>query len=205
MEMMLKDIWKSKRKEVSKKMRIPKESPAPDSYIRYWNPSTRQTEFMRLLTRRGPLTYPRRYAEVAAEAQGPEIVFDELNPSEAKNHIYLAYPGLSKGFLWEVWHPYNIRTLSWDEDITDIDESLTRTLTYEDSPYEAPTYPIWILHDRYSMLRPRNISGETKNPAVNWLAYVYQVIPNERLTERERSSLLNGTLRSAWVDVGGEA
>ena len=185
--------------------RIPKESPAPDSYIRYWNPTTRQTEFMRLLTRRGPLVYSRRYPPVEAEAQGTETIFDELNPSLTKEHIYLTYPGLCKGFLWEVWHPYDVKTLSWDEELIDINEDLTEVLVYEDSPYDSPSYPMWLLHDRYPMLRPRNISGETKNPAVNWLAYVYKVVPNERLTERERSSLLNGTLRSTYADFGGEA
>ena len=185
-------------------MRIPLDTPQPDSYLRKWSPTRRQTEFLRLTARRGPLVYPRRYPSVAPGALGAEIVYDELDPSVAKNHIYCAYLGLCKGFLFELWHPYDVKQLSWDEDISDIDEDLTAVLCYEDSPLETPTYPVWIQHNRYPMLRPRNISGETKNPELLWIAYVYGVIPQERLTERELSSLRNGTLRSHWIDCGGE-
>ena len=183
---------------------LPKDAPVPESYIRRWDPDTRQTKYMRLLARRGPLYYPRRYPSVAAGAKGDTIVFDELNPSTAKRHIYLAYPGLSCGFLWNLWHPYNVKQLSWDTDIRDIDEDLVAVLHCEDSPYEAPAYPVWIEHDRYPALVPRNIAGEAKNPAIMWVAYVYQVAYQEELTERELSSLRNGTIRSFFQDFGGE-
>lgn len=183
---------------------LPKDIPAPESYVRYWDADARETRYMRLLSRRGPLYYPKRYPAVAAGALGAEIVFSELNPSTAKRHIYLAYPGLSKGFLWNLWHPYSIKALAWDEDIRAIEEDLTAVLHYEDSPYEAPAYPVWIQHDRYPMLKPRNVSGESKNPAIMWVAYVYLRAPQEELTERELSNLRNGTLRSLWSDFGGE-
>lgn len=179
--------------------------PEPGSYIRYFDHINKEYKYRRLLWRRGPMKYPFRYAAVAATSAATVKNFDEINPSADKRHIYLAYLGVKPGFLYCLWHPYDIKNLKWDEDITDIDENLVANISYEESPYEFPTKMIGIEHDRYPGVEPKvNVSGETKNPEVIWIASLYVIKEHSELSQDELSRLQNGVLRSYPMDFGGE-
>mgnify|MGYP001617288321 CR=1 FL=1 len=179
--------------------------PEPGSYIRYFDSDSKEYRYRRLLWRRDPLKYPFRFAAVAAGATGTSKDFDELNPSETKHHIYLAYLGLKPGCLFSLWHPYDIKNLKWDENIIDIDENLTAVLDYESSPYEYPTVSIGIAHDRYPAVEPKvNISGVTINPEVIWIASLYVVKEHNELSQDELLKLQNGSIRSYPWQFGGE-
>ena len=179
--------------------------PEPGSYIRYFDHTTKAYKYRRLLWRRDPMKYPYRFGSVAAGSSGTAKNFDELNPSETAKHIYLAYLGVKPGFLFTLWHPYDIKNLKWDEDIKDIDEDLTANISYEESPYEFPTKAIGIEHDRYPGVTPnKNISGETKNPEIIWVAAIYLVKEHGDLSQDELTRLQTGQLRSYPWDFGGE-
>jgi len=179
--------------------------PEPGSYIRYFNFDVKEYRYRKLLWRRDALRYPYRYAAVTAGSAGTSKTFDELNPADTKKHIYLAYLGLKPGFLYTLWHPYDVKILKWDENITDIDEDLTAVLDYESSPYEFPSKAIGIERDRYPAVRPeKNISGETKNPEIIWVASMYVVKEHGDLSPDEIARLQSGALRSYPWDFGGE-
>ena len=180
--------------------------PEPGSYIRYFDHDQKEYRYRRLLWRRDPLRYPYRFPAVTAANVGVASKdFDELNPSATKHHIYLAYLGLRPGFLFCLWHPYDIKLLKWDENITQIDENLTAVLDYENSPYEFPTKSIGIEHDRYPAVEAKkNLTGETKNPEIIWVASLYLTREHTELSSDEISKLQSGAIRSYPTDFGGE-
>ena len=181
--------------------------PEPGAYIRYidYSEGVGQIKYRRLLWRRSPMRYPRRFASVPAASTGTGINFDELNPATvSKKHIYLAYLGVCPGFLFYLYHPYDIKNLKWDEGITQIDENLVAALNYELSPYEFPTKAIGIDEDRYPGITPRNISGGARIPAVMWTAALYKILEHEDLSIPELEKLESGSLRSHPWDFGGE-
>ncbi len=176
-------------------------APPPDSIIRFFNYQTKQTEYLELGYRRGPMTYPRRYAAVTPGSKSDPLTFSELNPSETKGHLYIAFLGLSPGFLYYLWNPYDVKVLKLDEDINDIDEDLV-AIDPKDFPYDDPRFPVVLMHDRYPALEAKNISGETKNPAVMWK--VYQYTYKQVKQERELFNLRAGATPSLSMDTGGE-
>lgn len=180
--------------------------PEPGAYIRYMDYSAGEgrIKYRRLLWRRSPMRYPRRFASVAAASLGTGLNFDELDPSDTKHHIYLAYLGVCPGFLFYLYHPYDIKVLKWDEDITDINSDLVAAITYQMSPLEWPTKAIGIEHARYPGITPRNIGGAAKIPAVEWIAALYKVIEHNELSDEELQRLESGALRSHPWDFGGE-
>ena len=181
--------------------------PEPGSYIRYMDykgATPGAVKYRKLTWRRDPLRYPRRLVSVAAGSKGDALVLDELNPSADKKHLYLAYLGFKPGFLFYLWHPFDIKLLKWDERITDIDEDLTATMTYEESPYEFPVKSIGIERDRYPAVQARNISPVSMNPEVIVIASQYKVVEHEALTEDELAKLQSGAMRSYPWDFGGE-
>ena len=180
--------------------------PEPGSYIRYFDYEQKVYKYRRLLWRRDPLVYPYRFAAVTAANVGVASKdFNELNPSETKRHIYLAYLGMKPGFSFCLWHPYDIKNLKWDENVKDINEDLTSVLDYESSPYEFPTKMIGIEHDRYPAVEAKkNTSGETKNPEIIWIASLYVTREHGDLIPDEISKLQSGALRSYPTDFGGE-
>ncbi|MDP3732536.1 MAG: hypothetical protein Q8R31_05925 [Candidatus Omnitrophota bacterium] len=180
------------------------EFPQPGSYIKYWDFKDGQYRYRRLLTRRVPLKYPRRLPQVAAAATGVDVVFDELNPSSDKRHVYMAYLGVSLGCLFQLWHPFDVKNLKWDEQIEDIDSDNTANIAYEQSPLEYPTKAIWIEHDRYPMVRALNRIGRTVTPEVMWIAALYKVKEHNELSPSELTDLASNRLASLPADFGGE-
>ena len=178
--------------------------PEAGSYVKYFDIKTRTYKYLRLLWKRAPYTYPFRLPAVAAGSKGDTVTFDEINPSEDKKHRYLTYLGVKPGFLYYLWHPYDIKNLKWDENITDIDEDLVAKVTYEESPYEFPTKYIWLEHDRYPAVQAKNVSGETKTPEIIWVGALYVVKEHKELTPDEITRLESGAQRSYPADFGGE-
>lgn len=177
--------------------------PEPGSYVKYFDIDAKEYKFLRLMWSWKPFVYPFRLPEVSAGSKGDAKNFDELNPSDKKRHRYLAYLGVKPGFLYYLWHPYDVKSLKWDEDITDIDEDLVARISYEESPYEYPTKHIAIEHDRYPALEAKNISGETKTPEVIWIASLYVVKEQNELSADELAKLQSGQLRSYPWEFGG--
>lgn len=183
--------------------------PEPGSYIRQFlgtnADGTPVYGYRQLLWRRDPLKYPYRFASQAAGNKSTNgKSFDELECDTKKKHIYLAYLGVKPGFRFFLWHPYDIKNLKWDEDVTTIDENLTANLTYQESPYEYPTKMIGIQGDRYPNVQPMNISGETKCAEIIFVAALYKVREHADLTSEEVSQLNSRQLRSFPIDFGGE-
>ena len=178
--------------------------PDPGTFVKYFDEKKKEYRFRKLLWRRDPLVYPRRLPAVAAGSKGEPLIFEEINPSKDKDHIYLAYLGVAPGFLYYLWHPYNVKNLLWDERIADIDDDLTAWISYEESPYEYPTKYIGIDHDRYPSIEALNISGSSAHPAVIWVASLYKMVDHEDLSDSERAKLQSGDMRSYPWDFGGE-
>ncbi len=178
--------------------------PNPGAYIRYFDFAARQYRYRKLLWRRDPLKYPKRLPSLAAGAKGDTVTFDEIEPSKDKKHIYLAYLGVSPGFMFYLWHPYDIKTLKWDEEINNINEDLCANIQYEQSPIEFPTKAIGIETARYPAVSAYNVSGETKTPEIIWIASLYIVKEHTDLTQEEISKLESGVIPSFPWDFGGE-
>lgn len=178
--------------------------PEPGSYVKYYDVEAEAYKYLRLMWCRKPYIYPFRLPQVAADTKGDTITFDEINPSQDKKHRYLTYIGVKPSFLFYLWHPYDIKSLKWDEKIEDIDEDLVACLSYEESPYEFPTKHIALEHDRYPALQAKNVSGETKTPEIIWVGALYKVKEHEDLSPDEIAKLESGALRSYPWDFGGE-
>jgi len=178
--------------------------PDPGSYIRYYDKDLQEIRYRKLTWKRDPLKYPRRLPAIAAGIKGDPLTFKEINPSDDKHHIYLAYLGVKPGFVFYLWHPFDVKNLKWDERISEVDEDTVANITWEESPYEFPTKIIGIQHDRYPAVQPKNIFGATKTPEVIWIVAMYKVIEHTQLSEDELARLKSGSLRSYPIDFGGE-
>ncbi len=178
--------------------------PEPGSYVKYYDTKVKAYKFLRLMWKRAPYVYPRRLPSISATTKGDPVTFKEINPSHDKRHRYLVYLGVKPGFLYYLWHPYDVLNLKWDEQLTEIDEDLASVIDYESSPYEYPTKSIALEHDRYPSIKAKNISGETKTPEIIWMGALYVVKEHSELSVDEISRLDNGILRSYPWDFGGE-
>ena len=180
--------------------------PEPRTYVRWFDLTLREFQYGRLLERAFPLVYPFRLDELAP---GQKLInnatFKDLNPSAAKKHRYLAYLGLSDGFRFYVWHPFDVKTLKWDEDPPDdVPADDTAWISAQQSPMYAPTFSIWIEPDRYPALNALNMTDKTATPSVKWWAARYLFQTQEELTPTQMQQLLSG--QQAWVPIsfGGE-
>ena len=116
----------------------------------------------------------------------------------------MTYLGVKPGFNYYLWHPYDIKTLKWDESITEIDEDTVGNISYEESPYEAPTKILWIEHDRYPMVQAKNLTGKTANPEVIFIAMLYVVQEHEDIDSDTLAKLRAGAIESMPIWFGGE-
>ena len=178
--------------------------PEPGQYVRYWDTVKKQVMYERLVERQLPLVYPRRLGNVAPGSTTSIFSFSELNPSKEKKHRYYAFIGVQPGALYRLYHPYSVRVLRWDENVTLITEALTGTLEYEDSPYDAPAVGIWIVRDQYPAVDALNTSWQTHNPSVKWVAARYLVKGNDELPSDVLQALDTGALPAIPVNAGGE-
>jgi len=177
--------------------------PKPESYLRYFDQTKKATKYLKLTSRRGPLTYPMRLPQVAAGTKGNVTVLSEINPSD-RDELYVAYLGVSKGFLYYLWIPFDIKWGKWAQKIENIDEDLTAAIDWETSPLDAPSFPLVITRDRYPGIQPKNISGQTATPEIVIKAFQFKFIPQEKLPEREVFKLRTVELPSMPLEFGGE-
>lgn len=179
--------------------------PASGTYLRYMDSAVKQYRFMRLMERQLPLLYPRRLGSVASGSTTSDVSLDELNPSKEKKHRYLVYMGVGPGARYYVWHPFDVKILKWDETpIEDVAPDLTAHLTYEESPLDAPTFPMWIEPDRYPLINAKNISDHTIVPEVFFLGCKYVVKLQEDLSQVELAELQQEKRPYLPISFGGE-
>ncbi len=179
--------------------------PAPGTYVKYWDFTKKTFQYLRLLQYEFPLRYPRRLGSVAVGGKTDTISFRDLNPSDDKNHRYLAYLGVRPGALYYVWHPFNYLTRKWDENPTVfIQDDLTGALTAEQSPIEAPTLGLWIEHDRYPAVQALNIMDRATVPEVLWIAAKYHVQLHSEIPAHTLLHLQTEAIPSMPISFGGE-
>jgi len=178
--------------------------PEADTYVKYWDTELRSYLYLHLVERDMPLRYPRRISSVAPGSKTDLSIFDEIDPSERKHHVYKVYIGCYPGFLYHLWHPYDVKQLQWDERIQDIDEDLAATITYEESPYDAPTKGIWVIHERYPGLEVRNVGRQTYTAKVFLFGAKYRVEYDDELSASIKNDLQGGQIPSSPITIGGE-
>lgn len=178
--------------------------PEPDTYTKYWDVDLRGWRYLHLVERDAPLYYPRRISSVAPGSKTGLITFDELDPSETKHHVYNLYLGVYPNTLVHLWHPYNVKQLTFDERISQIDENLAATLDYKSSPHDAPRKSVWVTFERYPGVEVRNIGPLTAVMRVLWVGAKYRVLYDEEISSDEKNRLADGTIPSLPITVGGE-
>lgn len=179
--------------------------PPPNSFVRYLDREQGGYRYIHLLDAEGPLKYPVRFAALApGSVQSQATIIDEPKPAQGKPQLYLGLLGLWPGFRYYIYHPYNIKTLQFDQRIEDIDEVLTGHLEYEDSPHEAPRYPLWITNTRYPGIQPRNVMFKAGRAQVELNIIRYHVLTDDKLDAQLRSRLVTGEIPSFPINFGGE-
>lgn len=178
--------------------------PAPGSFVSYWSTELRRPVYMELIDRRVPLVYPRRLASVAPGNKTDLFVLDELDPAVSKRHIYALLIGCYPESLVHLWHPYDVKHGAWDQRITSINENLVATISYAESPHDAPTKSIWVLPDRYPGIEVRNVGRQTAMQRVFIIGAEYSVVFDDELSSDTKNGLQSGAIPSLPVDVGGE-
>ena len=182
---------------------IPK-FPEPGTYCRFYDLTEKVYKYLRLLEVEAPLKYPYRFASLSAGSKRSEaFVFDELNPSDAKKHRFCAYIGVKPGVKLFIWHPYDQKVLKWDEDIEDVSDDDVANIEYEESPYDAPQKSIWIEHDRYPGVLPKNVSNKAMCPEIIFIAAKYLVKEHRELSVETIGKLEEGVIPSIPITFGG--
>jgi hypothetical protein len=177
--------------------------PEPGTYLRYYSATTREMEFLRLMEREAPLIYPRRLSATDPGGDTATLILDEVNPSRSKKHRYMAYIGVAPGALYTIYHPYSSKRLEWDISVVEIDKEQTAALRWEESPYEAATFFVWIEPDGHPAVQARNLLDVSSHPAVLVTAAKYAVKEMSDLSPEEKKALLQGVISCIPVSFGG--
>ena len=178
------------------------EFPEPDTYVRYREGGWK---FIHLQERYFPLRYPRRLGMLDPGEISPNPTsFDELNPSQSENHIYLVYLGLYPELSYQIYQPINTLQGRWDQGINAIDDQLTYALTYGDSPYDAPTHGLWIVRDKYPAIRARNVGQERAEAKIFITGALYRVQFDDDIDNPTKDRLIQGSIASMPISLGGE-
>jgi len=185
-------------------MMLPFVVPPADSFVRYFNWDTRQWMYLWLVEKEEGLKYPFRFPALApgAEQASPTII-DEPKPMAESPHIYLAMLGLWPGFRYTVYYPYNRKTLMFEEEPQDISRDVTAYLDYDDSPHDAPKYPLWLTNKTYPGFQPRNITYTTMRPQIQLDITRYRIMRHERIPADVMARLVSGELPSMPISFGG--
>jgi len=118
--------------------------------------------------------------------------------------MYLVYLGCYPEFLYEIWQPTDWRNGAWDERVTDIDEELTRNVTFQDSPYFEPKIGIWVSRGRYPALRLRNVGRATAVGQALFVGIKYLITEHDDIDVATRDKLEQGELESLPIHFGGD-
>ena len=185
--------------------------PSSDTYVRYfdYNLTPPGWRYMHLLEAEGPLHYPFRFPSLAPGAkQDQQTIIDEAKPKvfepRGTNHIYCALLGLWPGFRYFIFHPYDHKSLLFDERVTDIDENLTANLVYDDSPHDAPRYTLWISNKRYPGFQPQNIGSKAGRAQIELQITRFRFLQHDLIAPEVRARLASGAIPSRPIIFGGE-
>lgn len=178
--------------------------PQPDTYVKYWDYAMRSWRYMHLVERDLPLIYDKRIERVAPGSKSALSIFDELDPSADKHHVYKFYLGVYPDEWVYLWHPYDNKQLTLDERISQINDNTVAVVRYEESPADAPTKGIWIIHDRYPGIEVRNVGRATFVVAVKWLGAKYRVEFDDEISADTKNKLGSGEIPSSPIGIGGE-
>ena len=177
--------------------------PPPDSYVRFFDAEADPPawRYIHLLEAEGPLRYPFRFPRLNPGAkQSDATIITEAKPKvfepRGTNYLYLALLGLWPGFRYFIFHPYDRKRLLFDENITDISQDLTANLVYDDSPHDAPAYPLWISNKRYPAFQPQNIGPQAARAQIELQITKYRYFPHDRIPLEMRSALASGRIPS---------
>ena len=175
--------------------------PQPGTYCRYYDLTAKLYRYLRLMEMDAPLKYPYRFPSLSPGSKLSDTVnFDELNPSDSKKHRYCAFLGVKPGIKLYIWHPYDMKVMQFDEHIEDISEDNVANIEYDESPYDAPQKCLWIEHDRYPGVLPKNVSTKTLCPEIIFLVANYVV---KDITADEIGKLERGELPLLPISFGG--
>ena len=186
----------------------------PGYYIRYYGARIdkpaeepeKKFRYIHLLEREGPLKYPYTFASVAVGSKTDAFTFKELDPST--EHIYQAYLGVVPGVQVYVWHRYDEKILKWDEKIEDINEDDVANITQDESPYDAPSFEIWIAPGkRYPALVCKNVTdrlyqgGASIKPKIIWIVskFTFEHVIDPELLDK----LVKQKIPSEPITFGG--
>lgn len=179
--------------------------PEAGTYLRYWNQRDKQWSFLQLVDQEGPIVYPRRMSSLAVAARSTSVVtFRDLNPSADKAHRYLLFLGVSPGFLYRVFQPFDTQRLMTDVRPQDVNIDVTGNLTYQESPYDAPRYSMWVEPDRFPAIDALNIQDVSGVPAWIAMTYKFKVLVQGELSSELIGQLQSGQIASKPVNFGNE-
>ena len=178
--------------------------PESDTYVKYWNYAQRNWQYLHLIERDLPLVYDKRIALVAPGSKSSLSIFDELDPSEDKHHVYKFYLGVYPETWVYLWHPYDVKQLMFDERVSQINDNAVAVIRYEESPADAPTKGIWVIHERYPGIEVRNVGRRTFTVGVRWLGAKYRVEFDDEISASAKNDLNEGKIPSLPIAIGGE-
>jgi len=178
--------------------------PEPGQYVRYWNNTEHRYVYERLVERAFPLMYPRRLGSVAPGGKTALLQLREIDPSATLKHRYMAYIGVRPGALYYLNHPYDVEQLRWDVGIQEIDRDSTGWISYEESPYDAPTKYIWIRPAGFPGVTAINIESQVSTPEILIVAAKYLVLEEKDLEQEVLDRLRHDMLASLYISFGGQ-
>ncbi len=177
--------------------------PEPGTFVRYWDKQAKQYKFQRLVDRRFPYVYPRRLQSVAPGSTSNLLQLREIDPAENTDHRYMAYIGVKGGHKVQVFHPFDVRLLQWDESITEIDLDQTAFIDYQSSPYEAPSFFIWVEPQKFPAFKAINVTNKTGSAEIIIMAAVYSIQGEDKIQPEILDALKQDKILSLPINYGG--
>lgn len=177
--------------------------PEPGTYVRYWDQVEKRYKFLRLVERDFPYVYPRRLSTVAPGGKTSRLQLREIRADKVKKHRYMAYVGVQPGAYYYIFNPYDVENLRWDEQIDDIDRDMTGWISYEESPYDAPTKFFWVQPQQFPAVEAINVHSASINPEIIVIAAKYQVLEESDLDPVTLEKLRTEVISSIQISFGG--
>ena len=177
-----------------------------DSFVRFWDQTTRRWQYLHLVGREAPILYLFRFSELAPGAeQSQPTTFSDLAPDKDSAHVYQAFLALFPETRYKVWHPYNVKRLSLDERVVQVAENQVSFLRYEDSPHDSPVYSLWLDEQRFPAIQPRNVGRDAFNPGIEFQLAKFRVEFDADIGASVKNDLTSGELASSVISFGGES
>ena len=97
-----------------------------------------------------------------------------------------------------------MKQLTFDERISAINDNTVAVIRYEESPADAPTKGIWIIHERYPGIEIRNIGRRSFTVGIKFLGAKYRAEYDDEIAAETKNKLTSGEIPSLPISVGGE-